>query len=703
MAWCLRRASVALMGTGLLWCATSACGGPSSSGSARGLVFEANTEPKIPIPGARVTSGQDSTVTSETTTGADGTFSLAGLPDGVVRVEAQAEGFAKNHVAIVVRAGLVVKQVEIPLLKTVVSSAPCPLSTTAGPSQSPQAVAADHRLFVAWADTTHGRQDILLSAFTVDQPSACPTPTAEPVNLSNTIGTSSAPTLAVSQDGTWLFAAWEDQTTGNAEIFFTTSSDGGATFLVPRNLSKTSHNSFRPALAVLDTSPGPTVFVIWQDEVEPIQKGDATGQFQVFLTCSKNGGQTFGRPITCGGDPEVVPVGCGTDPKADPIGLACNLSHAKNTAGAFVSAQAPALAVSAGTLHAAWQAPRPDISVEDLLDNIEIFYRRLNLFTGAIEPDFLAGAVNISNNHGFSELPKLAADGSTIYVVWRDTTPGNYDVFFSWLPDFGRQGQVELRAMLAGHQEAPAVTTTASGSATVTLNAAQTEIAVELAVSGLTGITAANIHVGAPGANGPVIFPMASTSFTSPLTVTLTEADLTVQAEQGVNTLTDAVNALLTVNTYVNVPTTANPGGEIRGQISSHFNLSATPTLSDHPVVIANDGRLWVAWEEDVERNIEVFLSVSTDAGKNWAKPFDCPRDPTPAACNISQTPAVNVTLAAGATPDIGASQQPSIAATSFGLEVVWQEGCPATGPCPASESQPGEAANDKVFSRRVQ
>jgi len=37
---------------------------------------------------------------------------------------------------------------------------------------------------------------------------------------------------------------------------------------------------------------------------------------------------------------------------------------------------------------------------------------------------------NLTNNAGYSQYPAIAVDGSNIYVVWTDTTPGNYEIYF---------------------------------------------------------------------------------------------------------------------------------------------------------------------------------------------------------------------------------------------------------------------------------
>jgi len=128
----------------------------------------------------------------------------------------------------------------------------------------------------------------------------------------------------------------------------------------------------------------------------------------------------------------------------------------------------------------------------------------------------------------------------------------------------------ELRfiAHLDGSQVAPTpVTTTGTGSATFTVNDARTEIDFDLTVEGIdpANITAAEIHVGAVGTTGPAIFVLSPTTFTSPLSGVLTEANLTPQA--GVSTFADAISMMLAGTTYVDVHTIANPNGEIRGQI----------------------------------------------------------------------------------------------------------------------------------------
>jgi hypothetical protein len=107
---------------------------------------------------------------------------------------------------------------------------------------------------------------------------------------------------------------------------------------------------------------------------------------------------------------------------------------------------------------------------------------------------------------------------------------------------------------LEGSQEVPPVTTTAYGTADVNIMPDRS-VKVNVSVVGMTP-TAAHIHEGAAGANGPVIVPftkMGENSFAAPDGAKLTEAQY-ASYKAG--------------NLYINVHSAKNPGGEVRAQIA---------------------------------------------------------------------------------------------------------------------------------------
>jgi hypothetical protein len=117
----------------------------------------------------------------------------------------------------------------------------------------------------------------------------------------------------------------------------------------------------------------------------------------------------------------------------------------------------------------------------------------------------------------------------------------------------GVASAADAKVTLSGSQEVPPVTTSATGSGTITV-AADQSISGSIKTTGIKG-TAAHIHMGAPGANGPVIVP-------------LTKAGDDGWAVGPGAKLQDAhYQAFKDGNLYVNVHTDANKGGEIRGQI----------------------------------------------------------------------------------------------------------------------------------------
>ena len=109
-------------------------------------------------------------------------------------------------------------------------------------------------------------------------------------------------------------------------------------------------------------------------------------------------------------------------------------------------------------------------------------------------------------------------------------------------------------AALTGAQEVPPVSTSASGRSTISVASDRT-VSGAVIVTGMEP-TAAHIHQGAMGANGPVIVPLAKT------------APMTFSVPAGIK-LTDAQYAALKEGKlYVNVHSAAHPGGEIRLQMA---------------------------------------------------------------------------------------------------------------------------------------
>ena len=113
--------------------------------------------------------------------------------------------------------------------------------------------------------------------------------------------------------------------------------------------------------------------------------------------------------------------------------------------------------------------------------------------------------------------------------------------------------QQNIKVALTGDQEVPPVKTSATGSASFVISADKS-VSGRVATSGVEA-TAAHIHEGAKGANGPVIVPLtkiADGSWTPAAGAKLTDAQYA---------------SYLAGNLYVNVHSAANKGGEIRAQL----------------------------------------------------------------------------------------------------------------------------------------
>ena len=108
--------------------------------------------------------------------------------------------------------------------------------------------------------------------------------------------------------------------------------------------------------------------------------------------------------------------------------------------------------------------------------------------------------------------------------------------------------------ILNGNQEVPPVSTAGTGSGIIRV-LMDRSVSGSVMTSGVAG-TAAHIHLGAPGENGPVIIPLNRT------------ADNTWSVPASIRLNDTQYEAFRLGNLYVNVHSAANPGGEIRGQLT---------------------------------------------------------------------------------------------------------------------------------------
>src|SRR5436190_1706824 len=110
--------------------------------------------------------------------------------------------------------------------------------------------------------------------------------------------------------------------------------------------------------------------------------------------------------------------------------------------------------------------------------------------------------------------------------------------------------------MLTGANEVPAVSSSASGTGSVTVSSDRT-VTANITVKGMTP-TAAHIHEAAAGANGPVIVPFVK------------QGDNTFVAGPGAKMTEAQYDAFKAGRTYVNVHSAAHPAGEIRAQLKGN-------------------------------------------------------------------------------------------------------------------------------------
>ena len=245
-------------------------------------------------------------------------------------------------------------------------STPINISGNHGDSILPQMAISGNDVFIVWNDNSTGKYGILLAKSTDGGMTF-----GTPVDISRNIGSSSSPQFAVS--GNDVYVAWQAKTTGKYQIIFAKSTDGGATFSTPANISNNSGDSSYPKII----ASGNNIYVTWSFTV-------TNKDYDVLFTKSTDGGATFSTPA--------------------------NISNNSGDSGL------PQMVVSGNNVYVTWE--------NNGLGNFEVFVAK-----STDNGDTFTFPVNVSNDDAPSGAPQITASGKNVYVSWMDKTSGNYDVF----------------------------------------------------------------------------------------------------------------------------------------------------------------------------------------------------------------------------------------------------------------------------------
>ena len=321
----------------------------------------------------------------------------------------------------------------------------------AGPQGPPGLPPGEQDLvYVVWQDNTPGNWDILYRRNGGDFD-------ASTINLSGTPTNSFRPAIAASDNSVHI--VFEDDSSGNLDIFYRKSTDGGASYDLDINLSNNEGSSFEPSIAISEES----VYVVWYD--------DTSGNYEILYRKSVDGGETFGPTENLSNDPRpslspsvttsngnvhvVWTDGFGDEvfytrstDDGDNFGPVINLSN--DVGGSAL----PSIAVSINNVYVVWSLYNTDVGQ----------YTDIAFRSSDDNGITFNNIINISNNVGISSDPKISTTGNNVYVVWRDTgdynnIPENYEIFYRKSVDGGSSFESEFSNLSnnAGFSYVPSV------------------------------------------------------------------------------------------------------------------------------------------------------------------------------------------------------------------------------------------------------
>lgn len=297
------------------------------------------------------------------------------------------------------------------------------LTYSGNPSVTPDIdISSEGTVYVVWNDSSSGNGDIYFKKST-DGGSTWSALSRMTWNN----GDSRNPKIKVDSGGT-LHVAWQDKTPGNYEILYRRSTNGGAAWSALKRLTWTSGDSCHPAL---DAGGDGRVHVLW-DDVSP-------GNAEIYYKNSSDNGVswpgaqrlTYNSGYSWAGDvmvkssanihvfwSDLSPTNAEIHHKRSTNVGSTWLPPQRLTWNSGGSWSADACEDNAENFHLVWHDFTPG--------NAEIYHK-----TSPDGGSTWVGTERLTWNSGESKKPRIAVSNvDCLYVVWQDNSMGNAEIFF---------------------------------------------------------------------------------------------------------------------------------------------------------------------------------------------------------------------------------------------------------------------------------
>lgn len=295
------------------------------------------------------------------------------------------------------------------------------LTHTPGVSQRPAIAVDGSNVYVVWEDDTPGNFDIYLKK-SID--GGVTWQSAKRISSLKT----NANNPRIAAKGSILYAVWQEEMPGGEgeEIYLKKSSDGGVTWQTAKNLSNNPGTSWLPVITV----NGSKVYVVWTEwalsnyEIYFTKSSDEGASWRAGKRLSYNSGSSWYPDIAIDGK-RIYVVWADNTPVNNEIFFRKSNDEGKkwlapkrltNTPG---HSWGPKIAVSGQNLLMIWY---------DYTPGREGIYLRKSSDEGSS----WQALQRLTLTFGDSRTPSIGTNGSGIYVVWAFWNQANYEIYLTY-------------------------------------------------------------------------------------------------------------------------------------------------------------------------------------------------------------------------------------------------------------------------------